>query len=672
MHAPPVQPHVRTVYRPDIDGLRAVAVLSVLYFHYGEPLPQQWRLPGGFTGVDVFFVISGFLITSRLWDDIEAGTFSILGFYDRRIRRILPALIVMLAVTLLAGKFLLMPGDYNALATSTAAAAFGVSNFFFLAKTGYFDQSADLMPLLHTWSLAVEEQFYVVWPVLLFVIGRERARLQIAGILGAIVLLGFAASLLWFDAKPKAAFFMAAPRAWELAIGALLVFLPSLSRRSGEAATVFGVALIGAGFVLVKASSFPGPAALYPCLGAALVIWPRSEPTRGGAALGLLRPIGLISYSLYLWHWPIWVMFRIFINNGQPRIQEALAVAAVSIVIAALSYRIVEQPFRKRRWRPSQSVWAGLVTCTLIFCGAKYVNSAEGLPGRISKDAYAMRSLDAMWEWPCKRIDLSREIRNACVFGAPWADGIEKAVLWGDSNADMLAPFLDVIAKQANVAVALHLNCPAVLNGETVLRNTDIVPGYNTDCGQSRLALLALLANRPDIKTVVLSASWAYLIGVLVGKQSLSAEQNHAKLFQISLDDTVSRLTALGKRVVMISTIPQWFKDPVPCHMVNVGLLRRQCGDDERYLLKSTNDRFQSESVAVFLRVAESHPEATLIIPGKGLCPSARCIDTVNGEAIYRDVVHLRRNLSEATNRELAHLIGLDRVFLRSGIGGHP
>jgi hypothetical protein len=332
-------------------------------------------------------------------------------------------------------------------------------------------------------------------------------------------------------------------------------------------------------------------------------------------------------------------------------------------VLAVLSYRYVERPFRKRLWKPAQSVWAGLAACILIFCGAMYVNSANGLPARISKDAYAMRSLDAMWEWPCKRIDLSQDIRNACVFGAPWADGNEKAVLWGDSNADNLAPFLDAIAKQANVAVALHLNCPAVLNGETVLRNTDIVPGYNRDCGQSRLALLALLASRPDINTVVLSASWAYLMRVLVGKQSLSAEQDQAKLFEISLDDTVSRLIALGKRVVMISTIPHWFNDPVPCRLFNVGLLRRQCDDDERYLLKSANDRFQSESVAVFLRVADRHPEVKLIIPAKGLCPSARCIDTVNGEAIYRDVVHMRRNLSEATNRELAHLIGLDRIF---------
>jgi peptidoglycan/LPS O-acetylase OafA/YrhL len=349
MHAPVIPTTVRTNYRPDIDGLRAVAVLSVLAFHYGAALSPEWRLPGGFTGVDVFFVISGFLITFKLAEDIAAGTFSILGFYDRRICRILPALLVMLAVTLFAGKFLLMPGDYKALAISTAASAFGVSNFFFLSHTGYFDQSADLLPLLHAWSLAVEEQFYLVWPPLLFVIAAGRKRIDIAAALAAIVIIGFAASVLWFDANPKAAFFMAVPRAWELAIGALLVFLPPLSRAFGEVATAMGVALIGGGFILVSASSFPGVAALYPCLGATLVIWPRSEAAKAATWLGILSPIGLISYSLYLWHWPVWVLFRTYINGGVPRIREAASLALLSIALATLSYLFVERPFRKRK-----------------------------------------------------------------------------------------------------------------------------------------------------------------------------------------------------------------------------------------------------------------------------------------------------------------------------------
>jgi peptidoglycan/LPS O-acetylase OafA/YrhL len=170
-------------YRADIDGLRAIAVLSVIWFHYGASLPDWAKLPGGFIGVDVFFVISGFLITQQIYADIQVGRFSILSFYDRRIRRILPALLVMLAVVLLAGRWLLMPGDYMSLAWSTAAAALGFSNFYFLFNTGYFDQSAELMPLLHTWSLAVEEQFYFVWPALLFGLTALGSRRNLAAII---------------------------------------------------------------------------------------------------------------------------------------------------------------------------------------------------------------------------------------------------------------------------------------------------------------------------------------------------------------------------------------------------------------------------------------------------------------------------------------------------------
>lgn len=259
-------------YRSDIDGLRAVAVLSVIWFHYGTSLPDWAKLPGGFTGVDVFFVISGFLITQQLYADIQGGRFSILGFYDRRIRRILPALLVMLTVVLLAGRWLLMPGDYMSLAWSTAAATFGFSNFYFLFNTGYFDQSAELMPLLHTWSLAVEEQFYFVWPALLFGLTALGSRRNLAAIIAAIVIVGFGAMIVWIDIDPKGVFYMVGPRAWELAIGALLVFLPPLPRYAGNAAVAVGLMLVGAGFFVADAKTFPGPSALLPCIGAAMVI----------------------------------------------------------------------------------------------------------------------------------------------------------------------------------------------------------------------------------------------------------------------------------------------------------------------------------------------------------------------------------------------------------------
>ena len=307
-------------------------------------------LPGGFTGVDVFFVISGFLITSKLRDDLAAGAFSVLGFYDRRVRRIVPALVVMLAVTLFAGKFLLIPSDYKALADSAATAAFGVSNFYFRSHTGYFDMTATLLPLLHTWSLGVEEQFYVVWPLLLFVVASGRSRIFAAAAITAMVIIGFGASLIWFKIDPKSAFYMAAPRAWELALGAALVFLPQLSRMAGEIATALGVAMICAAFLLLSAASFPGSSALLPCIGAALVIWPRRSHSHPCRLAGLSQP----DRPDFLFVIPValagWVMFRIYINNAAPRPSEALGLALIAVLLAVLSYWFVERPFRTRRW----------------------------------------------------------------------------------------------------------------------------------------------------------------------------------------------------------------------------------------------------------------------------------------------------------------------------------
>jgi peptidoglycan/LPS O-acetylase OafA/YrhL len=216
-------------YRPDIDGLRSVAVLSVLFFHLGA----TW-LPGGFIGVDVFFVISGYLITRNLTVQIErGGGLSLIDFYDRRIRRIAPAALTLLVVTLLAGYFLLMPGDYASLGKSTIYSAFGAGNLFFFWHTGYFDREASLQPLLHMWSLGVEEQFYAAWPMLLALIlwiAKHRRGLTI-GMIAAVSAISFVLCLQELTTSPKAAFYLPNNRAWELGVGALVVFVPTLRSR---------------------------------------------------------------------------------------------------------------------------------------------------------------------------------------------------------------------------------------------------------------------------------------------------------------------------------------------------------------------------------------------------------------------------------------------------------
>ena len=558
-------------YRPDIDGLRAVAVLSVLIYHFNGAKV----LPGGFAGVDVFFVISGFLITQRLAEEIRDGTFSVLAFYDRRLRRIMPALLAMLAATLLLGRYMLLPGDYAALAKSSAAAAFGASNFYFLYNTGYFDQAAGLMPLLHTWSLAVEEQFYLVWPFFLFLIAAGRSRAAIAAVAIALAIAGFGASLIWHNLDAKAAFFMALPRAWELLIGSALVFLPRLAARSGEAAVVCGIAAIVASlFFLNEASS---AALLVPCLGSALILWPRSSPSVGARWLGRLAPIGLISYSLYLWHWPVWVFFRIYINNGMPSPRETAALAAVSILIAVLSYRFIEQPFRKPRLVPAKTVLATISVATGIFCASMFIDSADGLPGRISRDAYAMRSLNVMWEWPtCNQNGLVGRLPYSCTFGVKWDEAKSKAILWGDSNAVHLTPLLEDPALRSNTSVALFSTCPAVLGGKSVRDNRKLTFDFNERCRQTRAGLLDFVSKDANIRTIILSASWEAVAGALASTDG-QLSGNPGKLLEDGLSEIIDDLSALGKRVIVVATMPTWDIDPIPCAISRAGLPRRQC-----------------------------------------------------------------------------------------------
>lgn len=265
----------KRAYRPDIDGLRAIAVLSVVLYHYGA-----FWLPGGFTGVDVFFVISGYLITGILRREVESGEFSLLNFYARRISRIVPALFVVLVATLVAGWFVLMPGDFAELGSSAAYAAIGFGNFFFLGNTGYFDQAADLQPLLHTWSLGVEEQFYFVWPILIFLgLTVLRSRKLLLVMFALAVALAFAYSIRILGKDVKGAFYLPAPRAWELAIGAFVTFLPPIrSRVASQITTIAGLLLVASSLTFVNAAmAFPGPAAAPACVGAALIVWEKQR-----------------------------------------------------------------------------------------------------------------------------------------------------------------------------------------------------------------------------------------------------------------------------------------------------------------------------------------------------------------------------------------------------------
>ncbi|WP_345828769.1 acyltransferase family protein [Erwinia sp. HDF1-3R] len=389
-------------YRADVDGLRALAVLPVIAYHMGIG-----GIPGGFTGVDIFFVISGYLICGIIYQGGMTNTFSYLEFYKRRCLRILPPLFVVLLSTLIFGYYHLLPAQFSDLSNSSLATLLFSSNIFFWKTTGYFAGPAELKPLLHTWSLAVEEQFYIVMPVvLLFVVRRFRQHTS------RVMLLIIAASLLLsiyaVTRKPTFTFYLLPTRAWELALGGLIAVagleakLAKLSQGVKHLMSLTGLALILIGFLwLTTEKPFPAWNALWPCLGSFLIIL-AGERAMVSRLLSL-KPvvyIGMISYCLYLWHWPIIVYSRMFFNLA-PGIRE-LTIVGLTLGLAVASRYLIEIPFRYRLsgFSPSRIVTASVVGLVLMASGSLYKGHLSNNAGQFSSEALMLAQYSQYKEMP--------------------------------------------------------------------------------------------------------------------------------------------------------------------------------------------------------------------------------------------------------------------------------
>jgi peptidoglycan/LPS O-acetylase OafA/YrhL len=487
-------------YRPDVDGLRAVAVLLVV----GRHLRVSW-LSGGFVGVDVFFVISGYLISSMIVPEVRAGTFSLVGFYERRVRRIFPALIVMLAVSAgLAWRYLL-PTEMVAFARSLVGALFGFSNVVFWSWAGYFDGPNELKPLLHTWSLGVEEQFYLVFPLLLLGtrwMSSEGLRRLIWVVTG--VSLGAACWMTWY--LPANGFFFAPLRAWELLFGIVVAqgYVPVIQGRVGR--NVAGAAGLGmilaAGLLYTARTPFPGVAAIPPCLGAALVIW--AEGTWIGWVLGL-RPlvfVGLISYSLYLWHWPVQVFwdYAHLLDGRRENDWRGIGwVFSVSMVAAVVSWALVERPVRegwswgrfahlrddktvakmghplveRRVLRPGRRALfasaGGLAGVALA--GAVGLERSGGAPGRFAPEVVRVASFLEYDNHAEDRWGVCAVGPHATEVGAleasrvclPYRAGERHFLLLGDSHAAQLWPGFAAVFPELDIGQVNVSECPMLV-----------------------------------------------------------------------------------------------------------------------------------------------------------------------------------------------------------------
>ena len=539
-------------YRAYIDGLRAIAVLAVLFFH------ADIGFHGGYVGVDVFFVISGYLITRIILEDLDNGRFQIIEFWERRVRRILPALAVVVLACLVAGWFLFFPLDFGQLGQSVLAQAMLVSNVHFYLESGYFSPAAEVKPLLHTWSLAVEEQFYLLFPFLLIAFQHfSRKSLVPAILLLCVVSFGLCVYLSYTHAL--ACFYLLPTRAWELLIGSFLAAIPAQRTSPRWVTESFScgglLAILGAVFFYDRHTRFPGVAALLPCVGAALVIWANGHTLTSVGRLLAAPPmvfIGLISYSLYLWHWPVLVFFKYWAIDPIPTSQRLLLLLA-SLVMAALSWKFVEMPFRKRIAAKSRSrifTFAGVTTAVLFFA-ALAVYKLQGLPSRLPPDALAYATYMNGKTIHAFRIELSL---NQALNG----DFVELGIgdkhlpiglfVWGDSHAMAVNPVLDILCKEHSfrgVAATHSATAPLVgyedrsefgLKGDSIAFNDAVVE----------------FIRRKHVNNVVLAARWDYYIDIDKGTNRLRS----------GVLATINALHDSGARI--------WIMRQVPKHRWNV------------------------------------------------------------------------------------------------------
>ena len=531
-------------YRRDIDGLRAVAVSAVLLYHF-----NIGGVPGGFSGVDVFFVISGFVIARSIISDTVNDRFSISNFYFKRVRRILPAYVAIMLVTFVLAYTLLLPDDLIDYTKSLTASSAFASNVYFWKTSGYFSADAHTKPLLHTWSLSVEEQFYIFAPLLvyfLYRLGRKRRAL----ILLPLLLSSLALSVIAVFAAPTAGFYLLPTRAWELFLGVLVALLdwqgPS-TRTSREL-----MATLGGGFILVgmltlsDGDPFPGWSALWPCLGAALVIQAGNKVTAKAATpfvnrLLSTKPfvwIGLISYSLYLVHWPIAAFTRYELLR-EPDFLEGCAMIAVSAVLAAASWRFIEHPFRHISPSNSRKVLAAgattVVAGVLLGVGG---TALKGLPARFPD--FAEHHITGTEDWGgdrCFNLNATRPL-DWDARGCTRVHGPHGRILvWGNSFAAQYMPGILRDAERINADVLQYTfaGCPPILDYYSYAR---------VGCSPSNRRVLSLIREE-NIDTVVLIGRWTD-----VPRHTLNA-----------LPDTIAELNKLGVRVYVFGQSPQFAMD---------------------------------------------------------------------------------------------------------------
>ncbi|MDO9166141.1 MAG: acyltransferase family protein [Rhodoferax sp.] len=625
-------------YRPDIDGLRGLAIIAVVAFHAFPTI-----LSGGFVGVDVFFVISGFLISRIIFNELTSGTFDLGIFFARRIRRIFPALLLVLSATLLAGWFLLLPDEYKKLGRQVWGGAGFVSNFFLWKDTGYFDSAANLKPLLHLWSLGIEEQFYIVWPLLIWATSRTRASLRI--VIFTILIISFSMNILETPIDSVAAFYSPATRVWELLAGASLAWasVKTDSRLTSALAnprfsfnvqssfensleSTFGVVLIVMTALWVTAeNAFPGWWAVLPVAGAVLIINAGSDAWVNKRILSS-RPmvwVGLISFPLYLWHWPLFTFVRI-VNSREPAAEVKVALICVSVVFAWLTYKLVELPIRSLSIRITRTAGLTILMIVAGFSGF-LIYSNDGLAHR----EIALKQKSNDFQFPPL-------FRNKCLLtespdSGDWCNdgniqGDPEVALLGDSYATSYSQLLLNLTKSWSFSFKQfgRGQCPPLL---------DFGPRV---CSEAAAHYLNFSVHSPSVKKIILAGAWPSYVNGKTYDWLTPPQPTSSGDFKTSFRKTLEFLQGHNKNVIVFLAPPSGSR-PKSCAIRPFGPTTR----DYCALPLSVALHLDHGSRKIVQDLVAEFPLVRVFDPYPYLCDGALCTVMDGEKVLFIDADHM-------------------------------
>jgi peptidoglycan/LPS O-acetylase OafA/YrhL len=641
-------------YRPDIDGLRAVAVLSVVLFH---AYPQV--IQGGYIGVDIFFVISGYLISTIIYGNLARGRFSIVDFYKRRVRRIFPALTLTLLATIGLGRLLLYPEEYQNLGAHLGAGAGFVSNLLQWRESGYFDEAAEFKPLLHLWSLGIEEQFYVIWPLLAWFTARRPASLP--WVAAALWLLSMGLNLLITPTDSATAFYLPVTRFWELISGGLLAWVDlspqrrlrsPLRRHPQLAAWAGALVLVIALATTTPGRAFPGWWALPPVLATVLLIGsgPDKGPVHRVLSSKFMVGIGLISYPLYLWHWPL-LSYAAIAHGEMPSVGVRTAAVVLALLLAKATFEWVEKPLRQGAWPERVVPWLS---------GAMAVIGCFGILTSLGQDSpvsWAQRKWATLHDHAPRVAHKRHRSPDATI------------MLLGDSHAGHLDHGL---RKLLGNTLADHTDAGCLPFDDVDRYDSRFPPGA---CARKMREALDLLLSRPAMDTVIMSTMGpVYLDNTtfrgtdparVVGQEVLLLTRPELKdrwaIYETAMRSTLARLQAANKRVIFVLDVPELGINPRTClpprELTMFGLKLHLRGGEACSITRAEFDARAGRFQALIRRILADHPQVTLFDPTPLFCNETVCVGKQDDQLLYSDFDHLSDQGSDLVARELIKLV---------------